>query len=183
MDGKKPGALPICGHYKTGGEDPARQTVWVIFWTAKTTAKEGKEPTKKGKTTAKQRQNDGKDNLQSKHCPCIYTHKKETAPESRLTYKRPGQKITPPSAYGSGTHRQRSWQEVREQPRRVSTCGSWRSPPDIRPGDRKEPRARSRPPHNVCGAQNMRGDRDGRGHNLHTRRAGVCTTLFGRSPH
>lgn len=31
MDGKKPGALPICGHYKTRGEDPARQTVWVIF--------------------------------------------------------------------------------------------------------------------------------------------------------
>ncbi len=176
MDGKKPGALPICGHYKTRGEDPARQTVWVIFrgW-KKSGKREGKRRQRQGSKESCRRR--------SQALPVyIHAQKKETAPESRLTYKRPGQKITPPSA-GSGTHRQRSGQEVRKQPRHVSTCGSWRSPPDIRPGDRKEPRARSRPPHNVYEAQNMRGDRDGRGHNLHTRRAGVCTTLFGRSPH
>ena len=111
---------------------------------------DSKEPTKEGKTTAKTRE---QRELQEKIASTarVYTRtKKETAPESRLTYKRPGQKITPPSAYGSGTHRQRSWQEVREQPRRVSTCGSWRSPPDIRPGDRKEPRA---PPVIVTGAE------------------------------
>lgn len=73
MDGKKPGALPICGHYKTRGEDPARQTVWVFFWTTKSRQKR-----------AKRRQNDGKDKgtkraagEDRKHCPCIYTHKKK----------------------------------------------------------------------------------------------------------
>lgn len=49
MDGKKPGALPICGHYKTGGEDPTRQTVWVIFrgW-KKSGKREGKRRQRQG---------------------------------------------------------------------------------------------------------------------------------------